>query len=421
MKKSIGMMFMACAFVCTAEAFTVNNVSAAARWPWNGVLDVDFNIEGAAVGDLFRVEVKAKYAEGTKTLVGRTYVSEPLCSPGKNRVSWDARADHPELNIKDMQIAVTVHPVNADACDVYMVIDLSSGPNSSRYPVRYTFTPPNLAPADDLAACAKDPCRTTQMWFKRIKGNTFPFGGTNNNNGEGDFKVRLSPYYIGIFEVTQQQWAQVMDAWPAKFTNVTWRAARPVENINYEDVIGHNNYPEDKTVSENSFVGKMRARTGIEAFNLPTEAQWECACRAGYAKSFNSDFSSTDIRFKLSSADLTYNEDTATGTAIVGTYKANKWGLYNMYGNVMEMCLDAYAGISTLKDYYATLYGEGNLVLDPTGPATCNATKRKHSTRGGCWYNSDIAYFYNYYRSFGDRDNTGKRHHGVGARFAIAP
>ena len=421
MKKSVGVILAACAFVCAAEAFTVKDVTAAQRWPWNGVLDVDFNIEGAAVGDLFRVEVKAKYAEGTKTLVGRTYVSEPLCSPGKNRVSWDARADHPELNIKDMQIAVTVHPVNVDACDVYMVIDLSSGPNSSRYPVRYTFTPPNLAPADDLAACAKDPCRTTQMWFKRIKGNTFPFGGTNNNNGEGDFKVRLSPYYIGIFEVTQQQWAQVMDAWPAKFTNVTWRAARPVENINYEDVIGHNNYPEDKTVSENSFVGKMRARTGIEAFNLPTEAQWECACRAGYAKSFNSDFSSTDIRFKLSSADLTYNEDTATGTAIVGTYKANKWGLYNMYGNVMEMCLDAYAGISTLKDYYATLYGEGNLVLDPTGPATCNATKRKHSTRGGCWYNSDIAYFYNYYRSFGDRDNTGKRHHGVGARFAIAP
>lgn len=421
MKKSVGVILAACAFVCAAEAFTVKDVTAAQRWPWNGVLDVDFNIEGAAVGDLFRVEVKAKYAEGTKTLVGRTYVSEPLCSPGKNRVSWDARADHPELNIKDMQIAVTVHPVNVDACDVYMVIDLSSGPNSSRYPVRYTFTPPNLAPADDLAACAKDPCRTTQMWFKRIKGNTFPFGGTNNNNGEGDFKVRLSPYYIGIFEVTQQQWAQVMDAWPAKFTNVTWRAARPVENINYEDVIGHNNYPENKTVSENSFVGKMRARTGIEAFNLPTEAQWECACRAGYAKSFNSDFSSTDVRFKLSSADLTYNEDTATGTAIVGTYKANKWGLYNMYGNVMEMCLDAYAGISTLKDYYATLYGEGNLVLDPTGPATCNATKRKHSTRGGCWYNSDISYFYNYYRSFGDRDNTGKRHHGVGARFAIAP
>ena len=421
MKKSVGVILAACAFVCAAEAFTVKDVTAAQRWPWNGVLDVDFNIEGAAVGDLFRVEVKAKYAEGTKTLVGSTYVSEPLCSPGKNRVSWDARADHPELNIKDMQIAVTVHPVNVDACDVYMVIDLSSGPNSSRYPVRYTFTPPNLAPADDLAACAKDPCRTTQMWFKRIKGNTFPFGGTNNNNGEGDFKVRLSPYYIGIFEVTQQQWAQVMDAWPAKFTNVTWRAARPVENINYEDVIGHNNYPENKTVSENSFVGKMRARTGIEAFNLPTEAQWECACRAGYAKSFNSDFSSTDVRFKLSSADLTYNEDTATGTAIVGTYKANKWGLYNMYGNVMEMCLDAYAGISTLKDYYATLYGEGNLVLDPTGPATCNATKRKHSTRGGCWYNSDISYFYNYYRSFGDRDNTGKRHHGVGARFAIAP
>ncbi len=421
MKKTIGMMLTACALVCTVEAFTVKNVSANTRWPWNGVLDVDFNIDGAKVGDLFRVEIKAKYAEGSKTLVGRTYVSEPLCSPGKNRVSWDARADYPDLNIADMQVAVTVHPVNADACDVYMVIDLSSGPNSSRYPVRYTFTPPNLAPASDLVACTKDPCRTTQMWFKRIKGNTFPFYGTNDNKGEGYFKVRLSPYYIGIFEVTQQQWAQVMDAWPAKFTNTTWRAARPVENINYEDVIGHNNYPEDKTVADNSFVGKMRARTGIETFNLPTEAQWECACRAGYAKSFNSDFASADVRFKLSSADLTYNEDTASGTAIVGTYKANKWGLYNMYGNVMEMCLDAWTGISTLTEYYATLYGEGNPAIDPTGPATCHTTRRKHSTRGGCWYNSDIAYCYNYYRNFGDRDHTGTRHHGTGARFVIAP
>ena len=85
------------------------------------------------------------------------------------------------------------------------------------------------------------------------------------------------------------------------------------------------------------------------------------------------------------------------------------------------MCLDAWTGISTLTEYYATLYGEGKPAIDPTGPATCHTTSRKHSTRGGCWYNSDIAYCYNYYRNFGDRDHTGTRHHGIGARFVIAP
>ena len=420
MKKSLGLAFAFCALAFSAEAVTVTDVTAASRFPWKAVLDVDFTIGDAAVADLFRVEVAARYAEGGKKLFARTYVSEPVCGRGRNRVSWDVGADYPDIKVQDLQIAVTVHPMNADAGDVYMVIDLSSGPESTRYPVRYTFTPPALVPTNDLVACASDPCRTTQMWFKRLPGYEFPFGGSDKHP-EGDFKVCLSSYYMAIFEVTQKQWAQVMGTWPSKFTNATYRAARPVENINYEDAIGHNKYPVDKTVKPESFVGKMRARTGIEAFNLPTEAQWEGACRAGYKNTFNSDFSASDLRYKLSSSGLTYDEDITQGTTLVGTLKPNKWGLYNMYDNVMEMCLDAYADVSVLKELYATKYGEGNPAVNPTGPDITNTTERKHSTRGGCWYNSSKDYFYNWYRDFGDRDNTGKRHHGTGARFVVAP
>lgn len=417
MRKSFGLMFTVCAFMFAAEAFTVKNVSAASRWPWNGILDVDFMIDEAQASDLFRVEVAVRYANKVKKLLGRTYVSEPICGRGKNRVSWDVRADYPNLKLSDMQVAITVHPVNADACDVYMVIDLSSGPGSTRYPVRYTFTPPPLVPTNDLVACAKDPCRTTQMWLKRIKGHIFPFYGTTiGNKGEGIFKVKLSPYYIGMFELTQKQWALVMDSWPSGFTNVIYRDARPCSNINYVDVIGHNRWPENRVVSDESFVGKMRERTGLSTFNLPTESQWECACRAGDVGSY---YSAT-YRYKVTSGSgdgyvFDYNEGPELGTALVGSYKPNVWGLYDFYGNVMEMCLDAYGSNQSLVELYA---GQ-NPVADPVGPAV-NATERYHATRGGAYYNS-ADYCNNYSRAYSCRNETGTRNNGIGARFAVSP
>ena len=420
MKKSFCFAFAFCAFVFSAEAVTVTDVTASSRFPWKSVMDVDFTIGDAAVADLFRVEVVAKYGEGTKKLFARTYVTEPICGRGRNRVSWDIRADYPDISVQDLQVAVAVHPMNADAGDVYMVIDLSSGPESTRYPVRYTFTPPALVPTNDLVACASDPCRTTQMWFKRLPG--YEYGFCARDTFPELFKVRLSPYYIGLFEVTQKQWAQVMGTWPSYFTNATYRAARPVENINYDDVLGHSRYPVDKTVTQDSFVGRMRTRTGIEAFNLPTEAQWEGACRAGYRYSNNSDMANSDMCYKRSSANLTYNEDPTRGTALVGMFKPNKWGLYDMYGNVIEMCLDAYAEDSVLQELYKMLYGEGNPALDPTGPETLNSVSRYHALRGGFWFNSERGYLANYYRTYGGSSNySGKRHHGVGARFVVAP
>ena len=416
MKKILGFAFAFCSFAFSAEAVIVSDVTASSRFPWKSVLDVDFTIGDAAVADLFRVEVAAKYAEGTKKIFAHTYITEPICGRGRNRVSWDAGADYPDIKVQDLQVAVTVHPMNADASDVYMVIDLSSGPESTRYPVRYTFTPPPLVPTNDLIACVSDPCRTTQMWLKRLPGYEFPFHGTDENT-QGSFTASLSAYYIGIFEVSQKQWAQVMGTWPSKFTNATYSAARPVENINYEDVIGHNKYPIDKTVKPESFVGKIRARTGIEAFNLPTEAQWECACRAGNRGSVIGSFATFPFRYNKSvvvaERDLTYNENPDSGTALVGSYKPNSWGFYDFYGNVLEMCLDAYIKDEDMKVFY----GGTDPVIDPVGPAT-RSTAYYHVTRGGAWYNGD--YCNNYSRTYGysllDKPNKG-----IGLRVAVSP
>lgn len=390
MKRIFAFAFTA-AVVCTAGAHTVEVVSANARSPWNSILDVDFKIDGAAAGDLFKVEVSAKYGNGQKNLFARTYVSEPVCGRGANRVSWNIGADYPDLKTDDLQVAVTASPMNVDSLDVYMVIDLSSGPESKRYPVSYTFTAPTLVPTNDLVACAADPNRTTKLWLKRVKSNVFPLDGCDSDL-DGDMLIRVSPYYASIFEITQKQWNLVMDTWPSKFTNVLYRAARPVEMITLENIIGNTTWPDSKDISDNSFIGKLRFRTGLSTLNITTEAQQESACRAGNR---NTSYG-VPMRYKISSSrydNYNYNEGPEEGTAIVGSYGANKWGFYDCCGNVNELCLDSYVTLTSLLNFYREKYPQQDIetdpVLDPLGPAnTENGKAKNHVLRGGAWDNT---------------------------------
>ena len=422
MKKLLFIAFAFSSSAAFAAPLAVTDVSARQRWPWNGLIDVDFRIGGDSVADLFNVEVHAAYAGGTKKVIGRTYLEEPLRGPGWNRLTWDFGADCPETKIDDMQIAVVATPISRaqlDAQNVYMVIDLSSGPNSTRYPVRYTTTAPTLVPTSDLVACAADPNRTTKLWLKRVKAQTLPFNSYDSNRS-GLFKVCLSAYYIGLFELTQKQWALVMDEWPSKFTNETYRAARPVEMVRVSDVIGHSNWPDTKTVAADSFVGRIRTRTGLSTFNLPTEAQWECACRAGNTGST----STMGLRYNVpSSKSNAYNcnEGPEEGTALVGSFTPNSWGFYDFYGNVKEWCLDPYLADSSLKSYYAALYPEQDIantpIPDPIGPPrTVNGTTRKSLARGGGWDNSG-----GYCNNWKRQELEDGRSSRVGVRFVVSP
>jgi formylglycine-generating enzyme required for sulfatase activity len=180
-------------------------------------------------------------------------------------------------------------------------------------------------------------------------------------------QMRLVPILDrGVFEVTQKQWALVMGTWPSYFTNVSYRDARPVDQVSYYQIRenptnSHDpavSWPSNSAVNAQSFMGRLRARTG-KAFDLPTEAQWEYAGRAGTTTALNS---GKNLTAEGSSPNM------SGGTAKAGTYLPNAWGLYDIHGNVWEWCLD----------WYGTYPGT---VSDPVGVLTGTA----RVLHGGDW------------------------------------
>jgi formylglycine-generating enzyme required for sulfatase activity len=125
-----------------------------------------------------------------------------------------------------------------------------------------------------------------------------------------------------------------------------------------------------KTVDANSFIGRIRAKTGL-SIDLPTEAQWEYACRAGTTSSYynNGGNAESDLstlgRYdgNLNDGRGGYSEHTK-----VGSYAPNAWGLHDMHGNVYEWCLDWYGSLTNSSD--------------PVGSVSGSYRVR----RGGCWY-----------------------------------
>lgn len=166
----------------------------------------------------------------------------------------------------------------------YLVVDLSGGTGASTFPVSYLSDIPSGGWTDEY--------KTTKFVLRKVREGTFNMGSPETEVGRGDNEplhhVTLTHgFYIGVFETTQKQWELVMGTNPSQYPADN----HPVEKVSYDMIRGADAgaaFPANNAVDAASFLGVIRAKTGVDGFDLPTEAQWEYACRAGTETALNS-------------------------------------------------------------------------------------------------------------------------------------
>lgn len=326
----------------------IKNVTAKQRYPWNGKVDISYTIVGDVAaeaeqrGEVALLKVAAIDKTANTTNIATKLSGDVSMEEGTHSLVWDMQVDG--LAFKSSNVVFRVELL----IPTYCVIDLSAGSSATSYPVTYLAEPPS-------GGFNVSDYKTAKIVLKRIEAGSFMMGGS--------YDVMLTkPFYCGLFEVTQRQWELVTGSNPCSSTSYGKGNSYPVHYVSYNMIRGSSagaGWPASSAVDSSSFLGKLRARTGLD-FDLPTEAQWEYACRAGtttacsYGNSANGNY-------------MWYSSNSSSKSHEVGTKSPNPWGLYDMHGNVWEWCLD-----------WSSILSGGT---DPKGSSSGSYRVR----RGGSW------------------------------------
>lgn len=274
---------------------------------------------------------------------------------------------------------------------LYRIVDLSDGPAAKFYPTYYMDTESIFDWPDEF--------KTDLIVFRLVRPGSFIMGsklGEKQNNPE-HLVTMTHAFYMAVFELTQRQWEQVTGKRPSCFCNNQFYAKRPVECVSYEMLRGKRaglKWPVGKNIDTDSFLGILRKKSNMGNVDLPTESQWELACRAGSVSDYydgrNIEDDSGDIsehlrmiaRFdcgEVNTNDDGFSDvDLTSGTGEVGMLAPNALGLYDMLGNVEELCLDENVKLEPYRE------------VDPEHGLTAEPEYAGRVVRGGCWNSSDF-------------------------------
>lgn len=265
----------------------------------------------------------------------------------------------PPINVQE-EIAENVEGINLK--------EMMPGLSAIKYGNELTLqklesdSPPKIQLATPIPAMVhqnftEDLGKGVKLEMIAIPGGSFLMGSEDFENTRPVHPVKLSPFHIGKYQVTQAQWQAVIGNNPSQFKGDNL----PVERVSWDVAV--------------EFCEKLSKQTGNK-YRLPTEAEWEYACLAGSTGKYC--FGDDESLLK----DYAwFGEDVFKGsTHPVGQKKPNNWGLYDMHGNVWEWCQDWYDA-----NYYVELSKQGEAV-DPQGPAN----GKSRVLRGGSWLDSQL-------------------------------
>ena len=431
MKKTIFALSLA-SLTAAVSAADISDVIVRQQWPWSTDIKVEFkltnvttpvtvnveasdgdtpldttNLKNAITGDLWGISQSGVY----------TFKIDPKIAFGEER---NAVGDF------KVRLSITDEPTANDI--LYKIVDLKSpytvtdvrrkdfyngkyGPFVTKFSdIDSTFS----TSLDDVliwtGVTQDEIYKTDKMVFRRIPaaGKSFQFqkgiaAATNAyyTAGQGIKVSFTKDFYIGVFEVTQQQFKNLTTTfgWDKfNLTNGLYRSTRPAERL-YQSY----QYQEMPAASGSTYGAAtyaLKQRTGLNV-KLPTEARWEYACRAGTDTFKYSGATGTcaydDGGFSYATTRAygingdgntspSRNCGLGSGTNPVGSLKPNAWGLYDMLGNVREWCSDR--SISVASFWKCACYaGEDN--VDPTGPTAAEASNTDNRIIRGSSYGAN--------------------------------
>lgn len=287
-------------------------------------------------------------------------------------IYWQPDVAWPGQVIKDNKLRVVVKAWATNAPPNYMVVDLATKKH-------FFYTSADALPFE--GGVTNRQLKTDYLVMRKIPAAEVRWrmgaalSETEAASNPRHYVTLSSDYYMSVFEFTRGQYKATVGAMPADIPYTGEAAYLPIVQLDYALVRGQYSgaldYPTTKT--SGGKLTNIRAATGLDGLDLPTDAQWEYACRAGKGTAYYCDGTDQESVEKIANFGKTGSSNQSQE---VGLREPNAWGLYDMSGNVLELCLDRYWTSATWPDGVAE-------VRDPIGPSSDVSGNSWRVTRGG--------------------------------------